>query len=82
MGGVRLCLRVHEPALSEADGGWSVELLAQDATEPSLIVPAIDVWRGRSPFGVHAVEELLGSLGRLARLAPELATGARRVGAE
>ena len=72
MGSVRLCLRVREPALPDADTGWSVELLAQDAGEPSLIVPAIDVWRGRSPFGPHVVEELLASLGRLARLAPEL----------
>lgn len=73
MGSVRLCLRVREPALADANDGWSIELLAQDANESSLIVPAADVWRGRSPFGPQAVEELLASLGRLARLAPELA---------
>ena len=75
MGQIRLCLRVREPALAHGrDDGWSVELLAQATSEASLMVPATDVWRGRSPFGPHAVEELLASLGRLARLAPELAT--------
>ncbi|MEO5840683.1 MAG: DEAD/DEAH box helicase [Acidimicrobiales bacterium] len=73
MGSVRLCLRVREPALAGVDANWSVELLVQDTGEPSLIVAAADVWGGRSPFGPHAVEELLASLGRVARLAPELA---------
>ena len=74
MGSVRICLRVREPALADADEGWSIELLVQDVNEPSLIVPALDVWRGRSPFGPHVVDELLTGLGRLTRLAPELAT--------
>lgn len=73
-GSVRLSLRVREPAVADADDGWSVELLVQDVNEPSLVVPMLDVWQGRSPFGPHVVEEVLGSLGRLARLAPELAT--------
>jgi len=75
MGQIRLCVRVREPADTRGAAGddWTVELLAQDATESSLVVPARDVWRGRSPFGAHAVEELLAALGRLARLAPELA---------
>src|SRR5688500_17933888 len=66
MGQIRLCLRVREPAPAHGDDDvWSVELLAQDTTEASLMVPATDVWRGRSPFGPHAIEELLASLGRL-----------------
>ena len=69
-GRVRLCLRVREPARGD---GWSVELLAQDRDEPSLVLPLADVWAGRSPFGPSAVEEVLTSLGRMARLAPELA---------
>jgi len=68
-GRVRLCLRVREPARGD---GWSVELLAQDRDEPSLVLPLGDVWAGRSPFGPSAVEEVLTSLGRMARLAPEL----------
>ena len=67
-----MCLRVHEP--ERADGDWNVELLAQDTVEASLIVPAIDVWQGRSPFAPDAVEELLAGLARLVRLAPELSS--------
>ncbi|MGI8792416.1 MAG: SNF2 helicase-associated domain-containing protein, partial [Acidimicrobiales bacterium] len=68
-GRCRLCLRVNEPARGDV---WTVELLAQDRDEPSLIVPLADVWAGQSPFGRTVVEDLLASLGRLVRLAPEL----------
>ena len=68
-GRVRLCLRVREPARGD---GWTVELLAQDRDEPSLVLPLGDVWAGRSPFGPSAVEDVLASLGRMVRLAPEL----------
>src|SRR5205085_2299061 len=72
-GRTRLCLRVREPAEDDDANDWAVELLAQDAAEPSLVVPAALVWDGRAPFGDHAFEELLAGLGRVARLAPELA---------
>ena len=75
-GRVRLCLRVHEPdraPRTRRAPGWRVELLAQDRDEPSLVVPLADVWEARSPFGPSAVEDTLLSLGRLARVAPELA---------
>ena len=52
---------------------WRVELLAQDRDETSLVLPLDDVWNGRSPFGPTAIEDALMSLGRVARLAPELA---------
>jgi SNF2 family DNA or RNA helicase len=68
-GRVRLCLRIREP---ERGDGWTVELLAQDRDEPSLVLPLSDVWSGRSPFGPSAVEDVLTSLGRMVRLAPEL----------
>jgi SNF2 family DNA or RNA helicase len=68
-GRVRLCLRVREPERGDA---WSVDLLAQDRDEPSLVLPLGDVWAGRSPFGPSAVEDVLTSLGRMVRLAPEL----------
>jgi hypothetical protein len=71
LGQARLCLRIHEPAT--ADGSWEIEALAQDVDEPSLVVPLADVWEGSSPFGVDALEQLLAALGRMARLAPELA---------
>ncbi len=71
-GRVRLCLRVREPD----DGGddWKVELLAQDLDDPSLLVSAAQVWDGSVPLGPFAIEEMLRGLGRLARLAPELAS--------
>jgi hypothetical protein len=71
LGRVRLCLRVREP-----DGGddWTVELLAQDLDDPSLLVSAAQVWDGSVSLGPFAVEEMLRGLGRLARLAPELAS--------
>jgi hypothetical protein len=68
---VRACVRVHEP--DDTDHDWSVELLAQDAVEPTMLVPAVDVWRGDSPFGPDAFDELLAGLGRVVRVAPELA---------
>jgi len=68
-GRVRLCLRVREPSRGDV---WSVELLAQDRDEPSLVLPLADVWEGHSPFGPSVIEDTLASLGRLVRLAPEL----------
>jgi len=69
----RLCLRVQEPGPeAPADQPWRVELLVQDADEPTLIVPAAQVWSGDAPLGPRIVEELLTALGQLARLAPEL----------
>ena len=70
-GRARLLLRVREPAT--ADRPWEVELLAQDRDEPSLVVPVADVVGGRSPFGPDGPEAVLAALGRMARLAPELA---------
>ncbi len=70
LGRARLCIRVHEPL---DDGAWEVEALAQDTDEPSLMVALRDVWDGSSPFGTDVIEELLTALGRMARIAPELA---------
>ncbi len=67
----RLCVRIHEPGADEDP--WVAEALAQDVDEPSLLVGLPDLWAGTSPFGADAVEELLGALGRMARIAPELA---------
>ncbi len=71
-GRVRLCLRFVEPG--DRGDDWNVELLAQDLDDPSLLVSAAQVWDGSVPLGPLAVEELLRGLGRLARLAPELAS--------
>ncbi len=70
-GRARLCLRLHDPA--RTGGEWSVELLAQDREEPSLVVTLQDLWAGTSPFAPGAIQDVLAALARMARLAPELA---------
>ena len=57
-------------------GDWQVELSLQSAEDPSLMVPALDVWDGAG-FGWLAgdadpEEELLAGLGAAARLFPAL----------
>jgi SNF2 family DNA or RNA helicase len=71
-GRVRLCLRFVEPG--DRCGDWQVELLVQDLDDLSLVVSAREVWDGKVPLGPSATEELLRGLGKLARLAPEVAS--------
>ncbi|MGE3326298.1 MAG: DEAD/DEAH box helicase [Acidimicrobiia bacterium] len=53
---------------------WWLELLVQDADEPSLIVPIADVWTNTSPLPPESVEQVLRSMARIAAVAPELST--------
>ena len=69
-GRARLCLRVCEPVRAGAE--WSVEFLAQDREETSLVVPLSELWAGNSPFAPGAIHDLLAALARMTRLAPEL----------
>jgi SNF2 family DNA or RNA helicase len=66
-----------------ADGAeaWRVEFSLQSAADPSLMLPAADVWAGAGygwtaggllPHTGHAEEELLAGLGTAARLFPAL----------
>jgi SNF2 family DNA or RNA helicase len=90
-GPVRTCFRLVEPELPEGraepeqaeddaatpDSGWRVEFALQSTDDPSLLMPAADVWAGASTAGLaagiaHPEEELLAGLGRAARLFPEL----------
>ena len=85
-GPVRTCFRLSEPALSEPtlseptlsepaaeDAPWRVGFALQSAEDPSLMVPAADLWAGEG-FGPGGdpVEELLAGLGAAARLFGEL----------
>jgi SNF2 family DNA or RNA helicase len=84
-GSVRTCFRLIEPSdTAEGPGaheGWRVEFSLQSAEDPSLMVPAADVWSGTG-FGWlagttrqnagHPEEELLAGLGAAARLFPAL----------
>jgi SNF2 family DNA or RNA helicase len=61
----------------EVPGDWRVEFALQSTDDPSLMMPAADVWAGVSTAGLaagikHPEEELLAGLGRAARLFPEL----------
>ena len=64
-------------ARPSAAGDWRVEFALQSTDDPSLMMPAADVWAGASTAGLaagikHPEEELLAGLGRAARLFPEL----------
>jgi SNF2 family DNA or RNA helicase len=84
-GPVRLCFRLEEP---EGDGGqWFVRYLLQAADDPSLLVPAEEVWRAGSrlprPFsGLPASprELLLAELARAAGVCPEVEESLRKTG--
>jgi SNF2 family DNA or RNA helicase len=58
------------------DDSWLLEFLLQPLDEPSVLVPAADVWRDSSAplrrWTHHPQERLLADLGRAARLYPDL----------
>ncbi|WP_308016495.1 DEAD/DEAH box helicase [Jidongwangia harbinensis] len=60
----------------DAGDAWLLEFLLQPLDEPSLLVPAADVWRDRSAplrrWTHHPQDRLLAGLGRAARLVPDL----------
>jgi superfamily II DNA or RNA helicase len=65
------------PAGSPApDSGWRVEFALQSAEDPSLMLPAPDVWAGAGGGWLapraHPDEELLAGLGAASRLFPAL----------
>jgi len=70
--------RVNGNSPDGPDGpGWRVEFALQSTDDPSLLVPATDIWAGTTAPGVvagvrHPEEELLTGLGRAARLFPAL----------
>jgi superfamily II DNA or RNA helicase len=81
-GSVRTCFRLTEPDeaadphAAAGAGTWQVEFSLQSAEDPSLMLPAADVWEGAG-FGwlaadAHPEEELLAGLGTAARLFPAL----------
>jgi SNF2 family DNA or RNA helicase len=70
-----------DAAITAAADGWQVEFSLQSAEDPSLMLPAADVWagtgygwlRGVLPrHAGHPEEELLAGLGTAARLFPAL----------
>ena len=81
----RLCLRLSAPAEGQPlasqpiqpQGPWRLEYLLQATDDPSLLVPAGEVWRRGAPTARflnrrldNPQEHLLAALGRAARLFP------------
>jgi hypothetical protein len=77
-GPLRTCFRLVEPPEDQPERRWRLEFLLQATDEPSLLVPAAEVWRAAGTLSVLArrVEQpqelLLTDLGRATRLYPEL----------
>ena len=81
-GPLRTCFRLVPPAEPDdeeaADQPWRVEILLQSTEDPSLLVPAEDVWHDGPALRSlsHSVENpqahLLADLGRATRLWPGL----------
>jgi len=67
---------------ASADGGrWQLDFLVQSMADPSLLVPAAQVWAGDGSLSrwlSRPQELLLGELGRASRVYPELAGGLRQ----
>ena len=76
--GPALVARLREPEQASDDGGWRVELALQSTDDPSLLLPAADIWSGAAAEGWAAAgigypeDDLLAGLGKASRLFPEL----------
>ncbi len=75
----RLCLQLHTPAAAEPDEPWPLDYHLQAADEPSLMVPADQVWQTGSrtldALGgqfVDPQEALVQGLAEAARLFPAI----------
>ncbi len=74
---VRTCLRLKSPEQAEQ---WEVEFLLQAADDPSILVPAAQVWNGESVLHrwvTRPQELLIADLAKAARIFPDLDTALR-----
>ena len=73
---VRTAFRISAP--DEADLPWVMEIVLQGVDDPTLLVPAEEIWKARRTLEIEGrqlvrpQERLLGDLGRAARLVPLL----------
>ena len=68
-------------AISAARGRWRLDFLVQSMADPSLLVPAAQVWAGDGSLSrwlSRPQELLLGELGRASRVYPQLVGGLRQ----
>ncbi|HVK24596.1 MAG TPA: DEAD/DEAH box helicase, partial [Actinokineospora sp.] len=74
---VRTCLRLKSPAQAE---DWEIEFLLQAADDPSVLIPADQVWDGESVLHrwvARPQELLIADLARAGRIFPDLDTSLR-----
>jgi SNF2 family DNA or RNA helicase len=79
----RLCFRIEEP--NEGNGKWYVRYLLQANYDPSLIIPAEEIWKGKDglPFtdrDFNPHEYLLLSLGQASGICPHIEASLRTSG--
>ncbi|MBZ0257917.1 ATP-dependent helicase, partial [bacterium] len=80
----RLCFRLEEPAQDLSSRAsdknqWYVRYLLQDMSDPSLIIPANEIWKAKGKKaawlnrrGFNVREYLLASLGQVSRVCPNI----------
>ncbi|MBY0459548.1 MAG: ATP-dependent helicase, partial [Gemmataceae bacterium] len=69
----RLCFRLDEPAEKDRAQTWHVRYLLQGHDDPSLQLPAADVWEGKTRVArTDPKPILLAGLGQAANLSPDV----------
>jgi len=79
----RLCFRIEEP--TDGNGKWYVRYLLQANYDPSLLIPAEEVWKGKDtlPFtdrNFNPHEYFLLSLGQASGICPHIEASLRTSG--
>ncbi len=74
----KTCFRLVEPSEEEDDESWRVEFMAQPVEDPSLFVPAEEIWDRAAVAGAivapgeDPAEAFLSDLGKAAKVCPDL----------
>jgi len=73
----RLCFRIEEPTLPPQQDQWYVRYLLQANHDPSLLIPAEDLWKGKilraiTDESFNPNEYLLLSLGQASGICPHI----------
>ncbi|KAF1078719.1 DEAD/DEAH box helicase [Methanogenium sp. MK-MG] len=78
----KTCFRLEEPDEDGEDNRWNITFQLQARDEPSLIIPAEEIWEPRTTEHTylfsrtsHPEEDFLADLGRAVRIFPGLAAG-------
>ncbi len=74
----RLALRLEEP--ERQNSPWTLRFLVQDLKDPSLIIPASEIWKhkkgaGQKKYFRYPAQNLIAGLGRAATIFPPIKKG-------